>query len=241
MNLHISALYVRDRKSGKTGSLPLGKGFAFAANLTPGADVSAVAAAHERLRDSTPEGAELRAKYSHALFIVDNVVRASYVFPDPQEQERAASARKLTEARRQLAAAEAGTQRALEALEEGEQASKRADDLRAEIAALEQKLGIDSSNSPTVSGSEGNGGQSTASTLPPGESLPGNAPHSEVQPSGFVPSPETGANGPGDNPAQPAVKPAGEGLAPDAGKEQGAATGKPSGEPLDLKTAAAQK
>lgn len=77
MHLNLTYLAARSRETGRVEFL------AEVAHLCGGGECAVVAHMHELLRGPTPDGIAMREKYSHALFVVDNIVRAQYEFPCP--------------------------------------------------------------------------------------------------------------------------------------------------------------
>lgn len=75
--MYLSALTALDRKTGKLVIL------ASVGHPAAGRDCAKVATAYQELVGGTPAGAKARAKYSYALFMVDNQVRNQHQFPDP--------------------------------------------------------------------------------------------------------------------------------------------------------------
>lgn len=123
MRLFHSFLAGRVRETGKVEIL------AETWSLAPGADASAVVAAHKRLNE---DGA-CRAPFSHAIFIVDNAVRAAYEFPDPKDSERERLAKQIALAQSDIVAATA-------AEAEAEAAKASLKDAKANRQAAEARL-----------------------------------------------------------------------------------------------------
>jgi uncharacterized membrane protein YqiK len=122
--------------------------------VSPGGDeAAAVSRAYEELMASTPEGAEMRARFEGVLMMLDNNVIATHVFPDLAAEEadrlaakakataRAASAKAKAEAEAK-AAAEAATVEAAKAAAEAESVASAAEKARAALqpAKLADKL-----------------------------------------------------------------------------------------------------
>ena len=93
MPLFLSYVAARDRETGKTDFL------AYVANTVGGGAVAVVAKVHETLRGPTEDGATLREKYSDAIFVVDNTVRAQYSFKEAGEKLRKRLEKQLADAR----------------------------------------------------------------------------------------------------------------------------------------------
>lgn len=105
MHLNLTYLAVRSRETGRVEFL------AEVAHLCGGGECAVVAHMHDLLRGPTPDGIAMRQKYSHALFVVDNIVRAQYEFPCPV-------ATRKTELQRSILAAEADAATAKAKLDE---------------------------------------------------------------------------------------------------------------------------
>ena len=93
MPLFLSYVAARDRETGKTDFL------AYVANTVGGGAVAVVAKVHEILRGASPDGAAMREKYSDAVFVVDNNVRAQYSFKEAGEKLRKRIEKQLADAR----------------------------------------------------------------------------------------------------------------------------------------------
>lgn len=74
--MYVSFMAALERKTGKV------KFFAIAGAVLPGSSTAEAARAYALMISPTPEGVEARAKFSHCLFVTDNVVRNQHDFPD---------------------------------------------------------------------------------------------------------------------------------------------------------------
>jgi hypothetical protein len=82
MKLHLSFVAARERVSGRIFML------AEYNALAAGGACANVAKIADQFRAGTPNGEDLRAKYSHVLVVIDNQERQSFEFPDPAIAER---------------------------------------------------------------------------------------------------------------------------------------------------------
>ena len=160
MKINLSYVAARDRETGEIGLL------AQASSLSGGGDVSIVAACHEVLRGPSEEGAAMRAKYSHALFVLDNQERAAYEFPDPTVEERKALEAQLAEAKRKTAdaaraveASKAAAAAAKAAVKGKEDASDLVKQLEKQLAALAAPVAPAPAAPPQTKTNEPKGGE----------------------------------------------------------------------------------
>lgn len=138
MKLYLSYLAARERESGRTVFL------AEVSHLSGGGECAVVAHVHELIRGPSADGFAMREKYSHALFVVDNIERASYAFPDPAIEKRKQLEAQLAEARRasdeaarSFDAAKRAAAAAKAATQGKTDASDRVRDLEKQLAALQ--------------------------------------------------------------------------------------------------------
>lgn len=133
--LHLSYVAARERKSGEIALLEL------FADVAAGGDTSKIGALDSEFRSR--EGEKLRARYSHVLVVIDNVIRANYEFPDPSIAERERKERQLSEARKALATAAQREAAAVQAATDAKAAKDERKAATARVAELEKELGIE--------------------------------------------------------------------------------------------------
>jgi hypothetical protein len=134
MKIHLSYVAARNRATGEIETL------VHIESLLGGADVSPIARLLNQFTGGTPEGAELRAKYSHVLGVVENQERHVLEFPDPAIAQREQKARELAAAREE-AERKAADERAAKAAAANVKtitAERKEADTR--VAILEQEL-----------------------------------------------------------------------------------------------------
>jgi hypothetical protein len=107
--------------------------------VSPGGDEAAVVSqAYEALMASTPKAAELRARFEGVIFMLDNTVRNTHVFPDFAAEEADRLATQARQAAKKAAAkAEADAKAQAEAERTAEAAAKAVKEAEAAAQAAE--------------------------------------------------------------------------------------------------------
>jgi len=130
--LNLSYLAARDRATGEVKLL------AFAANIAGGRENGLVGKKYNEFLAAA--GGELRAEYSHILFVIDNNVRGHHDFPDPAIAKRAHLAAQVAQAQADHSRAIAAANQVKSLAQKAKSAAKLEDDHAARVEELKEQL-----------------------------------------------------------------------------------------------------